>query len=169
MGKKSLIIIFSIIFLLSLNACAAHEMDDVTDLNQDSNILMGNDMENQSLEASNDLVNTHIDVAGNTTFDVVGDYFKVKLLDNDNKSISNAKITFSVNGVTYKNTTDNKGIASLQIRLRDGFYNVTTKFAGDSKYTSCSNVTTIAINNTKVVPEGLSGAEIQKIMQKPTM
>ena len=164
MAKKSLIVIFSIIFLLALNSCVAYEMDNSTDLDSVSDILMSSDVGNQSLKANNELMETHIDVVSNTTFDVVGDYFKVKLLDNENKSISNAKITFSVNGVSYKDTTDNNGIASLQIRLRDGSYNVTTKFAGDSKYKSCSDLTEININNTRIVKEGLSGSEIQKLI-----
>lgn len=167
MGKKSLIIIFSIIFLLSLNCSMAVDVEGSTDANSisDSSVLaLANDIENQSLKAGSSLIDTHMDVASNTTLDVVGDDFKVKLLDNDNKSISNAKITFSVNGINYKNTTNNDGIASLQIRLRDGSYNMTTKFEGDNKYKSCSNMITITMNNTKVVKEGLSGAEIQKII-----
>lgn len=144
----------------------AQDANGSTDDNSipDSSVLtVTNDVENQSLKASNP-ADTHIDVVSNNTFDVVGDNFKVKLLDNGNKSISNAKITFSLNGINYKNTTDNDGIASLQIRLRDGSYNITSKFEGDDRYKSCSDVTTITVNNNKIVPDGLSGEEIQKII-----
>ena len=49
-------------------------------------------------KSNNDLISTHIDVVSNNTFDVKGDYFKVKLSDKNNNSIKNAQIVFSING-----------------------------------------------------------------------
>ena len=153
---------------MALNCCDASEFDNSTDIISNSemsdDICAINAIENQTLEVSNTLKDSNLDVVSNTSFDVVGDYFKVKLLDNEKKSISNAKITFSVNGVSYKDTTDKNGIASLQIRLKDGSYKITTKFDGDAKYNPCSRTTKIIMNNTIVVKEGLSGSEIQKII-----
>ena len=170
MDKTGLIVIFSILFLLSVNFCVAQEfdnstgIDDVVGSSQDWDELYAvREIDNQSLQA-NDKKDTHIDVVSDTDFDVIGDDFKIKLIDDENKSISNTKVTFSVNGVTYKDTTDKNGIASLQIRLKDGSYQITTKFAGDSSYNSCSKTTTITVNNTKVVKAGLSGSEIQNII-----
>ena len=170
MDKKSLILIFSIIFLLTLNCSVAQEIDNSTcdNLTLSSQVsdvtTISYEIENQSLKESKSLKDTHIDVVSNTTFDVVGDYFKVKLLDNNNKSISNSQVTFSVNGTVYKADTSSNGIASLQIRLKDGSYKIITKFPGNSNYKSCSKTTWISVNNTRIVKEGLSNAEIQEII-----
>ncbi|MBQ2831463.1 right-handed parallel beta-helix repeat-containing protein [Methanobrevibacter sp.] len=157
MNKKGFIIILTVFVLLTLNFSVAHENSaDVKSIN------VIND--NQSLKASSPLIETHIDVVGNTTFDVVGDSFKVRLLDSKNKSISNSDLTFAIGKLIYNGTTDGNGVASIPLKLKDGTYRITTKFAGDSKYKSCSMTTTIVMNNTRIVEEGLSNAEIQKII-----
>lgn len=172
MNKKILVILIAIFALLVINAGYAQEIDNSTQMNVSDDTCeipedvysSVNDADNQTLQADDSLIDTHIDVASNTTLNVVGEPFKVKLLDSDNKSISNAKITFSINGLNYKYNTDKNGIASIPIKLKDGKYKVTAKFAGNSKYKSCSKTTTIVMKNTKVVAAGLSNAEIQKII-----
>ena len=119
---------------------------------------------NQSTLKNSSLIDTHIDVVSNTTFDVLGDYFKVKLSDENNNFIANAQISFMFSNVTYIRTTDSDGIASLKIGLADGNYDIASKFAGNSKYGSSLNTTTITVANTRIVDEGLSNSEIQKII-----
>lgn len=116
------------------------------------------------LSSSNKIIKSRIAVESNVTFDVVGDYFKVKLSDENNNAISNAGIIFSISGSTYKKTTNSEGIATLKLKLNDGDYDIKSKFMGNPKYSSCSKTTKIHINNTKVVSEGLSNFEIQKII-----
>lgn len=169
MGKKGLIIIFSLIFLLTLNFCAAQDVNNSTEeiltiSDESMEVYAIDNVENQSLKVSSSLESTHIDVVSNTSFDAIGEYFKVKLLDNDNKSISNTNLEISVNGKTYNSITNKNGIASLQIRLNDGSYNITSKFTGDKTYKSSSKTTTITVNNTRVVSAGLSNSEIQNII-----
>lgn len=172
MNKKILVILIAIFALLVINAGYAQEIDNSTQMNVSDDTCeipedvysSVNDADNQTLQADDSLIDTHIDVVSNTTLNVVGEPFKVKLLDSDNKSISNAKITFSINGLNYKYNTDKNGIASIPIKLKDGKYKVTAKFAGNSKYKSCFKTTTIVMKNTKVVAAGLSNAEIQKII-----
>jgi len=159
MKKYFIIIILLAFILLTLNSSASQEIDNTTDVN-DSILKISNDT--QVLQTSKET--THIDVSSKTNFDVIGDYFKVKLTDNNDKPISNVKITFTVNTKNYNINTDSLGIASLQLRLDDGSYKIVSKFSGNSKYKASSLTTTITMSNTRVVDEGLNNFEIQKII-----
>ena len=165
MNKKTFIIILIIISLFSLNLCFAQDLNN-TDVNLQLNNSSTTPLEktNDDIIKSSNKLDTHIDVESNTTFDVIGDYFKVQLFDENNKSISNVKVSFTVNGFNYNKNTDSNGIASLQIRLADGTYKITSKFAGNSNYKSSSLTTTITMDNTRIVSSGLSNSEIQKII-----
>ena len=153
------------LILLTISTCAAQE-DNSTETVNELAVC-----EEPALEVSNDThilqsssVNTHIDVAGKTDFDVIGDYFKVKLADANNNVLKNTKVTFTVNGKTYNQNTDSSGIASLQLRLNDGTYKIVTKYAGNSNYKASSLTTTVKMTNTRVVDAGLSNSEIQNII-----
>lgn len=166
MNKKGLIFVLLIFALLTLNVCAAREIDNCADVNETLSVLdepvldVSHDV--QVLEASK--ADTHIEVAGKTDFDVIGDCFKVKLLDSNNNALKNTKVTFTVNGKTYNQNIDSSGIASLKIRLNDGTYNIVTKFAGNSNYKASSLTTKITMDNTREVESGLSNAQIQNII-----
>ena len=166
MNKKAFILVLALFCLLTLNICASQEIDNST-----SDEVQLADSSPEILEVSNHTdvlkataTNTHFDVESNTTFDVVGDYFKVKLFDANNNPLKNTKVTFTVNGVSYSKTTDSSGIASLQIRLKDGTYDIVSKFAGNSNYKSTSLTTRITMDNTREVGSGLSNSEIQSII-----
>ena len=166
MNKKLIIMVLLALTLITINACAAQEIDNSTDVNETLSIsddpVLETTNDTQVLEASK--ANTHLEVAGQTSFDVIGDYFKVKLLDGNNKAIQNTKVTFTVNGKTYNQNTDSSGIAKLQIRLNDGTYNIVSKFAGNSNYQASSLNTKITIDNTREVESGMSNAQIQDII-----
>lgn len=166
MNKKAFVVVLLVLVLFSLNFSVAHEIDNSTseDSNSDivSEVLTTSD--NQTVLKDNSKINTQINVVSNTTFDVMGDYFKIKLSDEDGSVLSNTPVTFTIGSTTYSKTTDDNGIALLQINLNDGTYNVTTKFAGNSNYRSSSNTTTITMINTRVVDAGLSNSEIQNII-----
>ena len=165
MNRKLIIIGLFALTLLTMSACAAQE-DNSTETVNELSVC-----EEPALEVANEThvlqsssVNTHIDVAGETDFDVIGDYFKVKLSDSSNNVLKNAKVTFTVNGKTYTQNTDSSGIASLQLRLNDGTYKIVTKYAGNSNYKASSLTTTVKMTNTRVVDAGLSNSEIQNII-----
>jgi parallel beta-helix repeat protein len=166
MNRKLTIIVLLALTLLTINVCAAQELDNSTEIvdelsvSEESALEVANDT--QVLEAAS--TNTHIDVAGKTDFDVIGDYFKVKLSDSGNNLLKNTKVTFTVNGKTYSQNTDSNGIASLQIRLNDGSYSIVTKFAGNSKYKASSLTAKITMDNTREVESGLSNSQIQNII-----
>ena len=166
MNKYGLLIVILLFALLTLNVGVAHEIDnstkvkDTLSVSHSSALEISNDT--QVLEVSK--VSTHIDVASKTNFDAIGDSFKVKLLDSNNKAIQNTKVTFTVNGKSYNINTDKLGIASLQIRLNDGSYNIVTKFSGNSNYKSSSLTTKITMDNTREVENGMSNDQIQNII-----
>lgn len=166
MSKKLIILGIFILTLLTLNICTAQELDNSTELvnelsdSQESVLEATN--HTQTLEAAS--VKTHIDVAGKTNFDVIGDYFKVKLIDSNNNVLKNTKVTFTVNGKSYSQNTDSSGIASLQIRLNDGTYTIVSKFAGNSNYKASSMTAKITMDNTREVESGMTNAQIQDII-----
>ena len=59
-----------------------------------------------------------------------GSQFKVKLLDGLGAPYSSQIIVFNINGVFYNRTTDENGIAKLNIRLQPGKYIITSSFNG---------------------------------------
>ena len=58
------------------------------------------------------------------------DQFKAKLVDGEGNPLANTNVTFNINGVFYNRTTDEKGIAKLNIRLMPGEYIITSSYTG---------------------------------------
>ena len=166
MNKKTFIVVLFVLVLFSINFSVAQELDNSTCDNSnstlDDNVLQLDNSEDAPLEASK--ANTQLNVVSTTNFDAVGEYFKVKLSDASGNVITNTKVTFTVSGKNYNQNTDSNGIASLQLRLNDGSYQITTKFAGNSNYQASSITTAVTMSNTRVVDAGLSNSEIQKII-----
>ena len=57
-----------------------------------------------------------------------GSKYEAKLVDGQGKPIVGKNITFNINGVFYNRTTDENGIARLNIRLMAGEYIITSKY-----------------------------------------
>ena len=62
--------------------------------------------------------------------------FSAKLLDTKGNPLSGKTMTFNINGVFYKRTTNSQGIASLSINLWKGSYIITSSYNGYSKANS---------------------------------
>lgn len=58
--------------------------------------------------------------------------FNVNLVNGEGQPYANRNITFNVNGVLYNRTTNNHGIASLNINLMPGEYIITSSYNGSS-------------------------------------
>ena len=54
--------------------------------------------------------------------------FQATLKDHKGNPIQNAKITFTINKKTYTNTTNDKGIATLTLNLKEGNYIITSAY-----------------------------------------
>ncbi len=61
-----------------------------------------------------------------------GSKFEAKLLDGEGNPYSGQNITFNVNGVFYDRTTDDSGIARLNINLMPGEYIITSSYKGSN-------------------------------------
>lgn len=62
-------------------------------------------------------------------------------------NVANANVTFSINGINYTKTTDEKGTAYLNINLRPRTYNITTFFNGINKTNTVTVLSTITGDN----------------------
>lgn len=86
MNKKIFILTLAVFVFITLNICAAQEIenttvDDIVSTPVEEDIVeISNDT--QTLEAAS--VSTKLSVESKTDFDVIGDYFKVKLTDASN-------------------------------------------------------------------------------------
>ena len=78
-----------------------------------------------------------------------GDSYSVTLVDNSGNALANQKITFTLSGKSYTQTTNSKGVASLKIDLNQGTYSVVSSYAGSSAYeaSKLSNTVTVKDNN----------------------
>ena len=85
-------------------------------------------MSNDDNLTASSKVSAKIDVV-DTHYSKSATYFKVTLKDTKGNSISNQKISFKVNGVTYTAITDKNGIATLKIsaKVRAEDYNKVMK------------------------------------------
>lgn len=55
-----------------------------------------------------------------------GSQFSVIVLDGQGNPVANATVTFNINGVYYNRTTDENGVATLNINLNPGQYTITS-------------------------------------------
>ena len=56
--------------------------------------------------------------------------FTATLLNGEGNPLANEKITFNINGVFYQRTTNNQGMAKLNINLQQGKYIITSSYNG---------------------------------------
>ena len=99
---------------------------------------------NLAVKLSSSIKNSGVVAVNNSTYIVT-------LLDADSKPIENKNITFTLDGKTYKNTTNEKGVAGLFIEEdKLGTVKFTYKFAGDSLYASSSGSLNLSVRSDKV-------------------
>ena len=81
--------------------------------------------------------------------------FNVTVLDND-KAITNKSVYITINGVTYERITDENGVASLNVRLNSGYYDVNVQ------------VDEITINSSVTINSTVSGSDLTKVYRNDT-
>ncbi len=80
-----------------------------------------------------------------------GEFYTITLRNNEtNSPLANKQLTFTINGVDYKRTTNDKGEASLKINLNGGEYNITYHVYGGSKYADLTGSNIIKVTNDKL-------------------
>ena len=76
-------------------------------------------------------------------------------MDND-KAITNKSVYITINGVTYERITDENGVASLNVRLNSGYYDVNVR------------VDELTINSSVTIKSTVSGSDLTKIYRNDT-
>ena len=75
-----------------------------------------------------------------------GEYFQITLKDSNGNTLANKDIQFGFNGKIYNKTTDENGIARLQINLqRYDIYTFAVSFQGDDAYNGSFAVAKITV------------------------
>ena len=82
---------------------------------------------------------------GLTKIEGMPDPLTATLTDIYDNPLGTKDIVFTVNGIDYTRTTNNDGVASLNINLPVGGYTATIKFDGDSTYSSATKLVYIHI------------------------
>ena len=77
----------------------------------------------------------------------IGNYFVVKLVDENNNPLAGVLIQIGFNGVIYNRTTDSQGGARLQINLaNEDLYTFAICFLGDDEYNASFEVAKITVD-----------------------
>ena len=90
---------------------------------------------------------TSLSDAISTTLEV-GDYLRVRLTDSSNNFLGGRSVAFTIKGKNYYRTTDNSGIAKIQLRLPQQEYNILGVFNGDMTYAPCEKQYTVNMVKT---------------------
>ncbi len=70
--------------------------------------------------------------------------YNVNLKDsNANVSLANKSVNFVINNVNYTATTNNEGVAGINLTLNPGKYSLTAFFEGDDAYEASNNITSM--------------------------
>lgn len=155
---KKVFFISILILFLTINIVAAEDSNNATV-----------DVANESQAENVVLQDIEIDYVQLNTSDASvfskDEAYNATLTYDDGTPVFNKTITFDINGVKYNRVTDNHGVASLNIRLNQGTYVISTSFT-DSYDRILSNNNYVYVSDVKgtIIPEGLSNIEIQKVI-----
>ena len=152
MNKKISIFIFlTLFFIFSINAIYANDlnMSDIISSSSESNIenkIHEKDLNTFSADQGGAIFDESFKNQTEFTEASTSIYYTapycITLKDsNINESLSNKSINFVINEVNYTVTTDDEGIASVNLKLKPGKYTADAYFSGDDSYESC-NLTT---------------------------
>lgn len=148
--KYNVRFIFVLILVFSISAIDAEDFND-NDLNltaADENViqienetpLINTECENSnslSADDSNNKNQTELISPSNSIY-YKGDY-SISLKDsNSTLKLSNKTISFVINNIQYNSTTNNDGIASVNLNLAPGKYDVSASFEGDDLFAPCN-------------------------------
>lgn len=148
---------FVLILIFSIGTLQAGDVNqtnhDIAGSNEDTAIQL----ENQTVDAVGldsqddnlkDIGKNQTELASKSTEIYYKGSYSVVLSDSNTSNVlSNKTINFKINDVIYNATTDGMGIASVNLDLSIGKYNVDVYFEGDESYGNCSMSTMISIKS----------------------
>ena len=88
------------------------------------------------------------------------------LKDKHENRISNKTLIFEINGETYTNITNSNGVATVNLILPNGLYEVPVIFKGDEEFGASSQIGFIRVNSTNAVD--LAAPEIEMYYKNGT-
>ena len=147
-NKISIFIFLTLFVIFSINAIYANDlnMSDIASSYSEANIenkIHENDL--NTLSANHGGAIFEESCKNQTKFTEAStsiyytSHYCITLKDsNTNESLSNKSIDFIINKVNYTVTTDDDGIASVNLKLKPGKYTADAYFSGDNSYESCN-------------------------------
>ena len=120
-----------------------------TDSSEDNNAVQSavDETANASSTSLSSPIKTKIKVINASV--VKGRTLYVQLLDKDNKTIKNQKLTIILNNKKYTNTTNSLGKMALKLNLNIGKYSATVKYNGNENYSKSNKTFTLKIHLLK--------------------
>ena len=175
MGYKRIFIFICFIIYLSCIAgvCAGDVNETAVDgINQELNLcngdalsmsdmgLYGSSVENETLnlddgDESADRQDTAIVASDLVTDYRKLDYLEATLKDTQNRSLSGAILTVSLNGINNYTSDSNGNIKVPTYDLNAGVYDASINFAGDENHTQSSKTVKITVNKINSILEGV--------------
>ena len=154
MHKKLFIVGLVLILLFSVGAIQAGDLNqtdyDTVGLSDDSTLQVENQTDISDVlnadEGSTDKNLTELS-SQSTGISYKGSYSVVLKDSNSSRSISNRTVNFVINNVNYNSTTDDNGVARVNLDLNCGKYVANVYFEGDEQYQNCSLSNTIEIKS----------------------
>lgn len=154
--KNKIILCFLIILTLFLTVSFVSANENATDVlvmedNASSDILQEDSVDG-SPDVGSEVVNlseTEISASNVVSYTNLKDKFTVKLTSNGT-NLASKKVSITLNGVNYNRTTNSKGEATVNFKLKAGTYNVQFSFSGDGNYTPSNGTATIKVKSDLV-------------------
>ena len=135
----------------------------------DSESYTSSNSSENSTDTSQSVVKTKTTLKNNNLFVLKKNKFSIILKDVNGHVLKNKVIYFTINGKTYKRTTNSKGRAYLKISLKRGVYTMKSVFKADELYSGSSNkIRLTVVDPSSQWKKGLNeknakGAKIYKI------
>ena len=96
---------------------------------------------------------THLSVNDVTTMYNSGLVYQATLTDEFSQAVTGHEIIFNLNGIAYRNITDEYGSAYMILNFKDGIYNALVTFNGDENYLESQNNSIITVKSSIILPE----------------
>ena len=146
MAKRILFVLFAVIFIFSLSAINAADINSTDDIPlqiENSSQVNSVDSDINSLNENDKNQTEMVSQSDNVYYK--GSY-SVTLKDSNSGSIlANKTIDFLINNVKYDAVTDNDGVANVNLALAPGKYSIFASFGGDDDYGICNLTSTFNV------------------------
>ena len=109
----------------------------------DSESYTSSNSSENSTDTSQSVVKTKTTLKNNNLFVLKKNKFSIILKDVNGHVLKNKVIYFTINGKTYKRTTNSKGRAYLKISLKRGVYTMKSVFKADELLDCCGSILTM--------------------------